>query len=48
VLDPRITRLIQFLNELRRVIPVLRRLLFEAFLFVVELVGIVWFLKSLL
>ena len=48
VLDPRITRLVRFLNQLRRVFPALKRLLFEAFWFTFAAVEILRFLRSLL
>jgi len=48
VADPRITRVICFLNQLRLVFPALKMLLFEAFWFLFAAVEILRFLRSLL
>jgi hypothetical protein len=45
--DPRIPRIINALNQLRRILPPLKKLLFEAFWFVFATVEIVRFLRSL-
>jgi len=47
-LDPRIPRIIKALNQLRRIFPPLKKLLFEAYWFAFALVEIVRFLRSLL
>jgi hypothetical protein len=46
--DPRIPRIIDALNQLRRIFPPLKKLLFEAFWFAFAAVEIVRFLRSLL
>ena len=45
--DPRIPKFIKILNRLRRIFPPLKKLLFEAFWFVLATVEIVRFLRSL-